>query len=82
MIDISYMVSDDDLEKFGFTKKTFKGSNLELLFESMIFAFEKTVDEETKRLMKEYSLSFGEARNIAFNIVKKSIILNVIENEV
>lgn len=77
MIDITSIISDDDLKKFGFKKETFEGSDLELFLESMVIAFEKTVDEETKRLMKEYNLSLGEAKNIAFNVVKKSIILNM-----
>lgn len=82
MIDITSIISNDNLEKIGFNKETFKGSDLELLFESMFFAFEKTVGEETQRLMKEYSLSLGEARNIAFNMVKKSIILNMKKNKI
>ena len=66
-------IMNKHLEKLGYTRETFKGSNLEALLESMLFASEKTIQEETKRLMKEHSLSYGEARIIATDLVLKSI---------
>ena len=70
---IDEYIDDKKLEKLGYTRETFKGSNTEALLESMLFATEKTIQEETKRLMKEHSLSYGEARIIATDVVLKSI---------
>ena len=70
---IDEYIDDKTLEKLGHTRETFKGSNLEALLESMLFSTEKTIQEETKRLMKEHSLSYGEARITATNVVLKSI---------
>ena len=66
-------IEDEQLKKLGYTRETFKGSNTEALLESMLFATEKTIQEETKRLMKEHSLSYGEARIMATDMVLKSI---------
>jgi len=71
---IDEYIDDKKLEKLGYTRETFKGSNAEALLESMLFATEKTIQEETKRLMKEHSLSYGEAR-----IIATSNVLNAIE---
>ena len=70
---IDEYIDDKKLEKLGYTRETFKGSNTEALLESMLFATEKTIQEETKRLMKEHSLSYGEARITATNVVLNSI---------
>lgn len=70
---IDEYIDDKNLEKLGYTRETFKGSNLEALLESMLFETEKTIQEETKRLMKEYSLSYGEARIIATDMAIKAI---------
>ena len=70
---IDEYIDDEKLEKLGYTRENFKGSNAEALLESMLFATEKTIQEETKRLMKEHSLSYGEARITATNVVLKSI---------
>lgn len=72
-IDLMEKITDEQLEKLGYTKETFKGSNTEALLESMLFATEKTIQEETKRLMKENSLTYGEARIIATSNVLNSI---------
>lgn len=72
-IDLMENITDEQLEKLGYTKETFKGSNTEALLESMLFATEKTIQEETKRLMKENSLTYGEARIIATSNVLNSI---------
>lgn len=72
-IDISRYISDEKLKAIGYTKKTFKGSNLEALLEAMLYSTKKTIQEETQRLMKEHSLSYGEARIIAIDRVLKSI---------
>ena len=70
---IDEYIDDKKLEKLGYTRETFKGSNTEALLESMLFATEKTIQEETKRLMKENSLSYGETRIIATSNVLNSI---------
>ena len=44
---------------------------LELWMQSQIHASNETIKEETQRLMKEYSLSYGEARVIATNECRK-----------
>lgn len=72
-IDITEYVSDEKLKVFGHTKETFKGSNLEALLEAMLYSTEKTIQEETQRLMKEHSLSYGEARMIASDRVLEAI---------
>ena len=72
-INLEEYMSEEKLEKLGYTKETFKGSNLEALLESMIFGSEKTIQNETQRLMKEYSLSYGEARVIATGRVLNSL---------
>ena len=74
MIDNKQLITDKELAKLGYTKETFKGSNTEALLESMLFATEKTIQEETQRLMKENSLTYGEAR-----IIATSNVLNAIE---
>jgi hypothetical protein len=58
-------LSDEQLKKIGYTKETFKGSNLEAFIEAMLFGIEKAIKDETQKLMKEHSLSYGEAREIA-----------------
>ena len=70
---IDEYIDNKKLEKLGYTRETFKGSHLEALLESMLFATEKTIQEETKRLMKEHSLSYGEARIIATDMVLKAV---------
>lgn len=70
---IDEYIDDEKLEKLGFTREIFKGSHTEALLESMLFATEKTIQEETKRLMKEHSLSYGEARIIATDMALKAI---------
>ena len=70
---IDEYIEDKRLEKLGYTRETFKGSNTEALLESMLFSTEKTIQEETQRLMKEHSLSYGEARIMATDVVLKSI---------
>ena len=70
---IDEYIDDKKLEKLGYTRETFKGSNLEALLESMLFSTEKTIQKETKRLMKEHSLSYGEARIIATDMVLKAV---------
>lgn len=68
-INVTELISDEQLEKLGFTREAFEESNVKILLESMLFGFEETLKEETQKLMKEHSLSYGEARSIAFNRV-------------
>lgn len=72
-VEILDLASDEQLEKIGYTRETFKGSNTEALLKAMILSFEDTVREETKRLMKTYSLTYAEARNIAFKNVYDAV---------
>lgn len=74
---MSDFIDDEKLEKLGYTRETFKGSNTEALLQSMIFATEKTIQEETQRLMKENSLTYGEAR-----IIATSNVINAIEKRI
>ena len=74
---MSDFIDDEKLEKLGYTRETFKGSNIEALLQSMIFATEKTIQEETQRLMKENSLTYGEAR-----IIATSNVINAIEKRI
>lgn len=71
--DIDEYVPDEFLEKLGFTRETFKESNTKALLEAMILGAEDTIQEETQRLMKEHSLSYGEARTMAIERVRESI---------
>lgn len=74
--DIMDHISEERFEKLkelGYTKETFKNSNLKALLEAMMLSFEKTIQDETLRLMKEHNLSYGEARTIAYDIVRKSV---------
>ena len=64
-INLEEYMSEEKLEKLGYTKETFKGSNLEAFIKAMMFGLEKTIQDETQKLMKEHSLSYGEARIIA-----------------
>ena len=72
-INIEEQITEERLEKIGYTKETFKGSNTEALLKAMLLATEKTIQDETQRLMKEHSLSYGEARIIAIDRVLESI---------
>lgn len=73
-IDIMDYISDEKLKELGYTdKESFQESNTKLLLEAMLMSTEKTIKDETKRLMKEHSLSYGEARGIATEQVLKSI---------
>ena len=76
-INIMDHITDEKLEKLGYTKETFKGSNLEAFMEAMFLGIEKTIEEETKNLMREHSLTYAEARIIAvertLNSFKKMI---------
>lgn len=82
---IDEYIDDKKLEELGYTRETFKGSNAEALLESMLFATEKTIQEETIRLMKEHSLSYGRARIIAtnnvLNAIEKGLKKEVLNNE-
>ena len=71
--DIDEYVPDEFLEKLGFTRGTFKESNVKALIEAMVLGMEDVIQEETLRLMKAYSLSYGEARSIAIERVRESI---------
>ena len=67
------IISDEQLEKIGYTRESFKGSNTEALLEAMLLSFEKNMQEETQNLMKNHSLSYGEARMIAFKRVFNAV---------
>ena len=71
--DIDEYVPDEFLEKLGFTRETFKESNVKALLESMVLGMEDVIQEETLRLMREYGLSYGEARTVAIERVRESI---------
>lgn len=66
-------IDDEQLEKIGYTKETFKGSKMESLLKSMISSTEEMIQEETQKLMKGNSLSYGEARIIAISNILNSI---------
>ena len=53
------------LKEIGMTKEQFKDSNLKFLLQAMIGSTEEAIQDGTKELMKEHSLSYGEARIIA-----------------
>ena len=72
-IDLMEHISDEQLEKLGFTRESFKDSNLKLFMESVMLSVDEAVKDETQKLMKEHSLSFGEARIIAYERVRKSL---------
>ena len=61
-------LSEENLNKFlkklGYTNESFQDSNLKIFIESMIYGAEKTIHEETLKLMKENNLTYGEAKNI------------------
>lgn len=61
------------LKSMGYTKETFKGSRMELILKSMISSTEEVIQEETQKLMKGNSLSYGEARMIATSNILNSI---------
>lgn len=67
-IDIAEYISEENLNKFlkkiGHTNETFEDSELKKFIESMIYGAEKTIHEETLKLMKENNLTYGEAKNI------------------
>ena len=69
---IDEYITDEKLKQLGYTKETFKNSELRLLFQSMMLSMEKAIQDETARLMKENSLSYGEARILATKIVRNS----------
>lgn len=69
-VDANEYVTDEILEKLGYTHETFQDSMFKLFLESLINSSEEIIHEETEKLMREYSLSYGEARGIA---VKKVI---------
>ena len=71
--DIDKYVPDEFLEKIGHTRETFKDSEIKNLLESMVLGMEDTIKGETQRLMKEHSLSYGEARIIATERVINSL---------
>ena len=81
VININDYLTEEQLKKFGHTKETFKGSNLEAFIEAMVFGTEKTIQQETHRLMKEHSLSYGEARGIAIKRVISSFKKGVENND-
>lgn len=74
IIDVNEYISDDKLKEIGYTRERFQDSNLKMFWESMLVGIELTVQDETRRLMKEYSLSYGEARNIAYEITRNSLV--------
>ena len=69
---IDYL-SDEQLEKIGFTRETFKGSKTELFLQCLLEVTEQTINEDTQRLMKEHNLSFGEARSFAIDRTLNSL---------
>ena len=77
MTDIMDHITDEQLEKLGYTRESFKDSNVKLLLEAMLLSFEDTVQEETKKLMKTNSLTYAEARNIAFKNVFNAVAIGL-----
>ena len=77
-IDIAEYVSEENLNKFlkklGYTNESFQDSNLKIFIESMIYGAEKTIHEETLKLMKENNLTYGEARNIVTPKILEAIL--------
>lgn len=73
-INISEIVTDKQIAKFGMTREQFEKSEVKNLLEAMLYSTEKNIQEETQRLMKECSLSYGEARGIATKKVREAII--------
>lgn len=73
MNDLTEYIPDDELEKIGFTKETFKGSRVEALLEVTRYGIEKIIQEETQRLMREHNLSYGEARSIVTDAVLNTL---------
>ena len=69
---IDEYITDEKLKQLGYTKETFKNSKLRLFLRSMMLTMEEAILDETARLMKENSLSYGEARILANKIVRKS----------
>ena len=72
-INVIDYLSDEQLEKIGYTRETFKGSKTELFLQCLLEGTEQTINEDTQRLMKEYNLSFGEARSIAIDRTLNSL---------
>lgn len=66
-------ISDEQLEKLGFTRETFKGSRTELFLQCLLEGTEQTINEDTQRLMKEHNLSFAEARSLAIDRTLNSV---------
>ena len=78
-LDVTKHDSFKYLEELGYTKETFKGTELELFIKAMIKGIDKFVQEETKRLMKEHSLSYGEALGIVLCAIKKQMMVGKIK---
>ena len=70
---ISEKITDKQIAKFGMTREQFEQSEVKNLLEAMLYSTEKTIQEETQRLMKEHSLSYGEARSIASRRVLNAV---------
>ena len=70
---VSEKITDEQIAKFGMTREQFEQSEVKNLLEAMLYSTEKTIQEETQRLMKECSLSYGEARSIASRRVLNAV---------
>ena len=71
-IDIAEEITDEQLEGIGMTREHFRDSPARHLLDAMLMAFDKTVQETTLKLMKEKSLSYGEAYSLAVEMTRKS----------
>lgn len=65
--EISKVLSDEDIGKFGITREEFEGSRLELFLQCLMDSAMEFTHEKSLELMKEYSLSYAEAQYIVSN---------------
>ena len=70
---VNEYIIDKHIKKLGMTREQFENSEVKNLLEAMMHAYVKTVHETALKLMKEKSLSYGEATFIAHKMVHKSV---------
>lgn len=64
----------DNLAEFGYTKEQYEGSRLQIYFKIILYSLTTSIEKMAYSLMKQYSLTYGEALGVAARICLKAYI--------
>ena len=73
-INITEMLPDEYIQKFGMTREQFNNSRVKDLLEAMVYSYLELTHEKSLKLMKEHSLTYAEAESIVRKGVNEAIL--------